>query len=112
MQSVTPAEIRGTFLLTIARDIIAGVPQSVLRDWIKLSLYCTATVVLDATPPHKYFRACQSSEKVAADSDAMSRTNPQKNYEVIYFRDVLAHGATTGTAAAIAAVYAVVETSK
>ena len=72
----------------------------------KVSLSCTATFVVDATPPHKYFRACQLRENLAADNDAMTRTTLQKIYEVVHFRDqhVRAHGVGTGTAAAIAAV--------
>ena len=53
LQSVSPTDMRATFLIAIARDIIAGVPRSVLRDWIKFPLSCTATLVRDATPPHK-----------------------------------------------------------
>ena len=53
VQSVSPEGIRATFLIAFARDIAAGVPESVVRDWSMFSLSFTATFVLDATPPHK-----------------------------------------------------------
>ena len=87
LQSVSPEEIRAAFLLAIARDVAAGAPESVVRKWVKLSLSCTATFVLDATPPHKYSRARQFRENLAADNDAMTRTALQKVYEVAHFRD-------------------------
>ena len=80
----------------------------------QFSLSCTASFVLDATPSQKYFRACQLRENLAADNDAMSRTSLQKIYQTIRFRDqrVLAHGASSGTAAAIATAYSVVRAAK
>jgi len=51
LQSVSPEEIRAAFLIAFARDIAAGAPESVVREWIKFSLSCTATFVVDATPP-------------------------------------------------------------
>ncbi|MFM7978777.1 MAG: hypothetical protein ACKPKO_05625, partial [Candidatus Fonsibacter sp.] len=50
MQSVSPEEIRSAFLLAVARDITEGAPPSVLVEWMKLSLSCTTTFVLDTTP--------------------------------------------------------------
>ena len=34
LQSVLPQEIRAAFLLAFARDIAAGAPESVVREWI------------------------------------------------------------------------------
>ena len=34
LQSVSPEEMRATFLLDIARYMVEGVPQAVLRDWV------------------------------------------------------------------------------
>ena len=73
LQSVSPEEIRAAFLFAFARDVAAGAPESVLREWIKLSLSCTATFVVDAT-----FRACQLRENLAADNDAMTRPTLHK----------------------------------
>ena len=77
-------------------------------------LSCTASFVLDATPSQTYFRAFQLRENLAADNDAMSRTALQNIYEIIRVRDqhVLAHGASTGTAAAIATAYSVVRAAE
>ena len=36
-QSASPEEIRAAFLLAFARDIAAGAPESVVRDWMKFS---------------------------------------------------------------------------
>jgi len=49
LQSVSPEEIRAAFLFAFARDVAAGAPESVLREWMKFSLSCTATFVVDAT---------------------------------------------------------------
>ena len=64
--------------------------------------------------PLTYFPACQLRENLAADNDAMTRTTLPEIYEVVHVREqpVLAHGATTGTAATIAAAYVVVKTAK
>jgi hypothetical protein len=53
-------------------------------------------------------------ENLAADNDAMTLTTLQNIYEVVLFRylHVLPHRIGTGTAAAIAAAYAVVKTAK
>jgi hypothetical protein len=53
LQSVSPEEIRAAFSIAFARDVAAGAPESVVREWIKSSLSCTATFVVDATPPQK-----------------------------------------------------------
>ena len=102
LQSVSLEEIRAAFLLAFARDIAAGAPESVVREWMKFSWRRLCYMRL---PPQKYFRACQLRENLAAVNDAMTRTTLQKIYEVVHFRDqhVRAHGINTGTAAAIAA---------
>jgi hypothetical protein len=53
LQVVSPEEIRAAFLIAFARDIAADEPESVVREWMKFSLSCTATFVVDATPPQQ-----------------------------------------------------------
>ena len=40
-------------MIAFARDIAAGAPESVVHEWIKFSVSCTAAFVVDAAPPNK-----------------------------------------------------------
>ena len=66
-------------MIAFARDIAAGASESEVREWVKFSLSCTAMVVVDAAPSQTYFRACQLRENLAANNDAMARTNLHKH---------------------------------
>ena len=112
--AINPEEMRHAMMASIARDIIAGVGQAVLEQWRTLALSCTGNFVVHATEAARLHMAMQLRENLANDHETMSRTQLQRVYEIVHFRDVFArlNGRDQAGAATIAAAYANVRMAK
>ena len=112
--AISPEEVRHAMMAAIARDIECGVGSEVLEEWRRRVLSCTATFQLHATEAGRLQVAMQLRENMANDHEAMSRSQLQRVYEIIFFRDTFArtHGRDQATAANIAAEYAKVRMAK
>jgi len=112
--AIGPEEVRHAMMAAIARDIERGVESEVLEEWRRRVLSCTATFQFHATEAGRLQVAMQLRENLANDHEAMSRTQLQRIYEIIFFRDTFArtHGRDQATAANIAAEYAKVRMAK
>jgi hypothetical protein len=112
--AINPEEMRHAMMAAIARDIEAGVAFEVLEQWRLKVLSCTGTFLIHATEATRLHAAMQLRENMANDHETMSRTQLQRIYEIIYFRDVYArtHGRDQASAANIAAEYAKVRMAK
>jgi hypothetical protein len=114
LMAINPEEMRHAMMSAIARDIEAGVDTAVLEQWRARVLSCTGTFVVHASDASRLHMAMQLRENLANDHETMSRTQLQRVYEVIYFRDVWAwtHGRDQASAVNIAGEYAKVKMAK
>lgn len=112
--AISPEEVRHAMMAAIARDIANCVEPDVLEEWRRLALSCTATFQLHNTEAERLQVTMQLRENIANDHEAMSRTQLQRIYEIIFFRDTFARtrGRDHATAANIAAEYAKVRMAK
>ena len=77
-------------MAAIARDISNGAESGVLEEWRRKVLSCTATFQVHATEAERCRVAMQLRENMANDHGAMSRTQLQRVYEIVFLRDQLA----------------------
>ena len=112
--AVSPEEMRHAMMAALARDISNGVESEVWEEWRRKALSCTATFQVHASEAERCRVAMQLREKLANDHETMSRTQLQRVYEVVFFRDQYAktHGRDQATAANIAAEYGKVRMAK
>ena len=112
--AINPEEIRHAMMGAIARDIETNVATEVLEQWRVRVLSCTGSFSVHTTEAGRLQASMQLRENFANDHEAMSRTQLQRIYEIIYFRDVHArtNGRDQATAANIAAEYAKVRMAK
>ena len=112
--AINPEEIRHAMLGAIARDIDANVATEVLEQWRIRVLSCTGSFGVHTNEAERLQAAMQIRENFANDHEAMSRTQLQRVYEILYFRDVYAraNGRDQATAANIAAEYAKVRMAR
>ena len=105
--AISPEEVRHAMMAAIARDISNGVESEVLEEWRRKVLSRTATFQVHATEAERSRVAMQLRENMANDHETMRRTQLQRIYEIIFFRDQYAktHGRDQATAANIAAEY-------
>ena len=71
-------------MAAIARDISNGVGSGVLEEWRHKALSCTATFQAHATEAERCRVAMQLRENLASDHEAMSKTQWQRVYEVVF----------------------------
>jgi len=112
--AVSPEEVRQAMMAAIARDIRNGAESEVLEQWRRKALSCTGTFQIHPTDAERLQVAMQLRENIANDHETMSRTQLERVYEIIFFRDTYArnHGRDQATAANIAAEYAKVRMAK
>ncbi len=106
--AINPEEVRHAMMAAIARDIERGIETEFLEEWRRRVLSCTAIFQVHASEAGRLQVAMQLRENMANDHEAMSRTQLQRIYEIILFRDMFAraHGRDQATAANIATAYA------
>ena len=86
LHAISPEEIRCAMLFAIARDVGRNAPEEDLKEWRCHVLSVTMQFLLHATHEDMYFAACQLRENLSVDHEYMSRTAPQRIYEIARFR--------------------------
>ena len=82
--AISPEEARHAMMAAIARDISNGAESGVLEEWHRKALSCTATFQVHATEAERLQVAMQLRENMATDHEAMSRTQLQRVYEIVF----------------------------
>jgi len=83
--AISPEEVRHAMMAAIARDIEGGIETEVLEEWRRKVLNCTAIFQVHASEAGRLQVAMQLRENMANDHEAMSRTQLQRIYEIIFF---------------------------
>ena len=109
-----PEEMMHAALFASARGINAGRPTTILEQWRARVLSCTGTFMIHANEAARVQAAMQLRENMANDHETMSRTQLQRVYAIIFFRDLYActRGRGQASTAKIAGEYAKVRVSK
>ena len=71
-------------MAAIARDISNGAESGVLEEGCRKALSCTATFQVHATAAERLQVVMQLRENMASDHEAMSRTQLQRVYEIVF----------------------------
>ena len=82
--AISPEEVRHAMMAAIARDIERGIETEVLEEWRRRVLSCTAIFQVHASEAGRLQVAMQLRENMANDHEAMSRTQLQRIYEIIF----------------------------
>ena len=82
--AISPEEVRHAMMAAIARDIGGGIETEVLEEWRRKVLSCTAIFQVHASEAGRLQVAMQLRENMANDHEAMSRTQLQRIYEIIF----------------------------
>ena len=86
--SLSPEEMTHAMLGAIARDIQSG-DKDAAQAWRAIALSTTAELRFYADPDAKLRKAMQLRENMSIDDEAMTRSQTQRIYEIVHFRNTL-----------------------